>query len=203
MNKIIPLITLLLLMPLTAHAQSVWQENIHYKIVAKEPSAKPQVKEVFSFWCPACYRFEVIAAEVKKSLPGNVSFIKAHVNFSGSASKEAQNDATIAMLTARAMKDSERFNKALFDSIHQERKKIEDLADIKEVYVAAGGDGVKFEKITKSFGIKGQITKNNNATLGVKSVPTIIVNDKYQAIFSRNMTPDQFVKLVAWLLKQK
>jgi thiol:disulfide interchange protein DsbA len=203
MNKIFPVMAILLLLPLSAQSQDIWQENRHYKVVAKERSVKPQVKEVFSFWCPACYRFENVAAQIKKTLPKDVPFIKAHVNFSGSASKEAQNDATVAMLSARAMKDSERFNKALFDSIHQERNKIEDLADIKKVYVKAGGDGDKFEKLSKSFGIKGQITKNNKATLGVKSVPTIIVNEKYQAIFGRNMTPDQFVKLVAWLLKQE
>jgi thiol:disulfide interchange protein DsbA len=203
MKKIFPLIAMLLLVPLTAQAQNIWQENVHYKVVAKERSAKPQVKEVFSFWCPACYRFENVAAQIKKTLPRDVSFIKAHVNFSGSASKETQNDATVAMLSARAMKDSARFNKALFDSIHQQRKRIEDLADMKDVYVKAGGDGDKFEKLSKSFGIKGQIAKNNKATLGVRSVPTIIVNEKYQAVFGRDMTPDQFVKLIAWLLKQK
>ena len=203
MNKIFPLLALLFLLPLSVHGQNIWEENTHYKIIAKESSAKPQVKEVFSFWCPACYRFESIAASIKKSLPAGVPFIKAHVNFSGSASKEAQNAATIGMLSSRAMKDSERFNKALFDSIHQERNNIDDLADIQKVYEAAGGNGTKFGKISKSFGIRGQVTKNDKATLGVNSVPTIIVNEKYQAIFSRNMTPDQFVELVIWLLKQK
>jgi thiol:disulfide interchange protein DsbA len=203
MSKIITLIAALLLLPLSAHGQNIWQENEHYKVIAKERSTKPQVKEVFSFWCPACYRFESIAASIKKSIPKNVPFIKAHVNFSGSASKKAQNDATIGMLATRAMKDSERFNKALFDAIHQQRTKIEDLADIQKVYEAAGGNGTKFAKISKSFGIKGQFNKNSQATIGVKSVPTIIVNEKYQAIFSRNMTPDQFVALVTWLLKQK
>jgi thiol:disulfide interchange protein DsbA len=203
MNRIFPLIAILFLLPLTAQAKNIWQENQHYKVVAKERSAKPQIKEVFSFWCPACYRFESVAAQIKKSLPEDVPFIKAHVNFSGSASKEAQNDATVAMLSARAMKDSARFNKALFDSIHKDRNRIENLEDIKEVYVKAGGDGDKFEKLTKSFGIKGQVAKNDRATLGVKSVPTVIVNEKYQAVFGRNMTPDQFVELVFWLLKQK
>ena len=203
MSKIFPLLAALLLLPLSAHGQNIWQENDHYKVIAKERSAKPQVKEVFSFWCPACYRFESIAANIKKSLPKDVPFIKAHVNFSGSASKKAQDEATLGMLAARAMKDSVRFNKALFDSIHQQRNKIEDLADIQKVYEAAGGNGTKFAKISKSFGIKGQINKNNRATLGVKSVPTVIVNEKYQAIFTRNMTPDQFVELVTWLLKQK
>ncbi|MFT7418005.1 MAG: thiol:disulfide interchange protein DsbA, partial [Glaciecola sp.] len=33
-------------------------------------------------------------------------------------------------------------------------------------------------------------------------VPNFIVNGKYQATFSRDMTPDDIVNLIVWLTKQ-
>jgi thiol:disulfide interchange protein DsbA len=188
---------------LSVNAQSKWEEGTHYKVVAQEKSTKPMVKEVFSYWCPACFRFESVAMQLGKALPDNVNFLKAHINFLGSASKEAQNHATLAMLAAKAMKDSAKFNQALFEAIHVKRSNIEDLDDIANVYGSAGGDAEKLRKLSNSFGIKSQFAKNSKATAGIRSVPTFIVNEKYQAIFTRDMTPDTYVNLILWLLKQE
>jgi thiol:disulfide interchange protein DsbA len=136
-------------------------------------------------------------------LPDQASFTKVHVNFSGSASPQAQNDATAALLAARAMGDEVRFNRALFAAIHAQRKVITGTEDIQSVYAAANGDSDKLQKLASSFGVKSQIAKNNAATEGVRSVPAFIINEKYQAIFTRDMTADQFVELVVWLTSQQ
>lgn len=184
-------------------AQTQWQEGTHYKVLNEQASAQPQVKEVFSFWCPACFNFESIAIELKSKLPKHVAFTKAHVNFMGSASKDTQDAASKGMLAARVMKDEARFNEALFNAIHRERKPIVSFDDIQAIYQAAGGDGTKLAKLANSFGIRSQLKKNEAATKGFSRVPTFVVNDKYQAIFTRDMSPDQFIDLVVWLSKQK
>jgi protein dithiol oxidoreductase (disulfide-forming) len=201
--KFITSLIFTLFVSLNVLAQTPWVEGTHYKVMAESASNQAQVKEVFSFWCPHCYKFESIATQVKQSLPDDVSFKKVHVNFLGSASTEAQNDATKALLAARAMDDEVRFNRALFDAIHKDRKAISGMDDILAVYSTAGGDSGKMQKLSESFGIKGQITKNDNEAKGVRTVPTFIVNEKYQAIFTREMTPDQFVELIVWLSSQK
>lgn len=203
MFKYIYSLVLSLFFAFAALAQTPWVEGTHYKVLAEGASNTAQVKEVFSFWCPHCYKFESIATQVKQSLPDNVNFKKVHVNFLGSATREAQNDATRALLAARAMDDEVRFNRALFDAIHKDRKAISGMDDILAVYSAAGGDSGKMQKLSESFGIKGQITKNDNEAKGVRTVPAFIVNEKYQAIFTREMTPDQFVELIVWLSSQK
>ena len=187
----------------TASAQSVWQEGEHYEVISDKASQTKQVREVFSFWCPSCFNFEEVANQLKRTLPEDTEFIKAHVNFMGSSSAKAQNDATLGMLAARAMEQEDLFNKALFNAIHKERKNIEKLADIITVFNASGGDGERLKKLASSFGIKTQVVKNNKLTKGVSSVPTFIVNDKYQAKFGRSMSPDQFVELIIWLTTQK
>ena len=184
-------------------AQTKWQENVHYKVIAKQASNKPVVKEVFSYWCPACNAFEATVPQIKRALPANIPFVKVHVNFNGSATKETQNDATAIMLAAKALKTDVQFNKALFNSIHQDRKKITNKADILKVYAETGADVAKLEKMISSFGIRSQIAKNDKMARGVRSVPTIIINEKYQATFTRDMTPAQSVELISWLVKQK
>jgi thiol:disulfide interchange protein DsbA len=184
-------------------AQTKWQENTHYKVIAEKASAKPEVQEIFSYWCPACNAFETIVPQIKKALPANVSFEKVHVNFNGSTTKQTQNDVTAVMLAAKALKTDVQFNKALFNAIHQQRTPITSKADILAVYARTGADVAKLEKMMTSFGIRSQVAKNDKIARGVRSVPTVIINEKYQAIFTRDMTPDQSAELISWLVKQK
>lgn len=187
----------------TASAQSTWQEGEHYEVISDKASETKQVREVFSFWCPSCFNFEAVAKQIKSSIADDTKFIKAHVNFLGSSTAQAQNDATIGMLAARAMKQEELYNAALFNAIHKDRKDIAGLDDILAVFSAEGGDSEKLEKLASSFGIRGQVAKNDKLTRGVRSVPSFIVNDKYKAKFGRDMSPDQFVELIMWLTTQK
>lgn len=197
------LIVFLFLTSFNTLAQSKWQEGTHYKVIAQKASAKPIVQEVFSFWCPACNAFETIVPQIKRALPPGIPFQKVHVNFNGSTSKDTQNDATAVMLASKALKTDALFNKALFNTIHQKRTKITSKADILAVYAATGSDALKLEKMMSSFGIRSQVAKNDKIARGVRSVPTIIINEKYQAIFTRDMTPDQSVELISWLVKQR
>lgn len=187
----------------TSAQQGNWQEGEHYTVIKDSASSDKRIREVFSYWCPACNSFESIVKELKTKLPSDVTFVKAHVNFMGAASTEAQNDATKAMLAAKAIKQDTLFNEALFNAIHGQRKNIASMEDILEVFSAAGGDSAKLQKMAGSFGIRSQVSKNNKLTKGVSRVPTFIVNDKYQAIYTRDTTPDQFINLLLWLTTQK
>jgi thiol:disulfide interchange protein DsbA len=184
-------------------AQTKWQENTHYKVIATQASAKPKVQEIFSYWCPACNAFETLVPQIKRALPADVPFEKTHVNFNCSTSKYTQDVATAVMLAAKALKTDVKFNKALFNAIHQKRTKIANKADVLAVYAGTGSDTSTLEKMMTSFGIRSQIAKNDKIARSVRSVPTIIVNEKYQAIFTRDMTADQSIELISWLVNQK
>lgn len=204
LRKILTGIALSVLFSASAQAQSTWVEGEHYEVIAEKASAKPQVKEVFSFWCPHCFTFEPVAQQLEKSLPAGVSFKKAHVNFMGGVDRETQDAATLAMIAAKAMKADEVFNDTLFKAIHRERKNIQGMDGIMALFSDAGGDAKRLEKMTKSFGIKGQVKRNNEYIHGIRRVPAFIVNDKFKVNFSsRDMTPEKFVELVIWLTKQQ
>lgn len=80
MKKIIMLMSGLLMGSLV-QAAPVFKEGVNYEVVKQSPSAKPEVLEFFSYFCPHCYQFEPIMTDVKKGLPQGVEFKRNPVAF--------------------------------------------------------------------------------------------------------------------------
>ena len=190
-----------------ASAQIRFVENEHYKVISDEATAKPEVKEFFSFWCPHCFNFEPLVAEMKKNLDPSVKFDKVHVNFMGFAGQDLQDDVTKAMMIGRALDKSEQVNLAIFNFIHRQRGKITNANDVRTILVDNGIDAAQFDKMNKSFAINSMLKKNNKAIeqfrRHVSGVPNFIVNGKFQAQFTRDMTPDDMVDLIVFLSTMK
>ena len=206
MKKLFALLLLTFLIPLQACAVEQWQEGTHYEIISDEATEQPEVLEFFSFWCPACFRFEPLVGQIKQQLDSEVKFTKVHVNFMGFTGPDVQDAATRAMMVARAMKQEVALNQAIFNYIHVQRSAITGLDDIKNIFTVAGVEPSEFDKMAKSFGINSQLQKNNKMIdeyrRHLSGVPNFIVNGKYQAKFTRDMTADDIVDLIVWLSKQ-
>jgi thiol:disulfide interchange protein DsbA len=207
MKKILLLLSLTLLIPLQAYSQEKWREGTHYKVIAQQATEKKEVLEFFSFWCPACFNFEPMVKNIKSKLPGDVEFKKVHVNFMGSISAAIQNDATKAMMVARELKKNLQLNQAIFKYIHISRSSITGIKDLRNIFVVNGVEPEKFDKIMSSFGVNSQLQMNNRLIKKyrkhVNGVPNLIVNGKYQATFTRDMTQDEIVDLVVFLSNKK
>ncbi|MCV2884775.1 thiol:disulfide interchange protein DsbA/DsbL [Aestuariibacter sp. AA17] len=201
--KHISLVVMAMVLSFSTLANAKWEEGTHYDVISEKATKKKEVMEIFSFWCPSCFRFEPLAKQIKSTLPDDVKFVKAHVDFLAYADNQTQNDATLLMLAARAMKDEERFNQALFDAIHKNGTKPDSIDALYEIYANAGGDVDKMKKLAKSFGIKSQFNMNKKRVAGTRSVPTFIINGKYRLKITRDMTPDEIVEAVIWLTSQK
>jgi len=197
------LVIMTALVSLQASAQIRFVEGEHYKIISNQATSKPEVKEFFSFWCPHCFNFEPLVAEMKKKLDPSVNFDKVHVNFMGFAGTDLQDDVTKAMMIGRAMKKSEQVNSAIFNYIHRQRGKITSSDDVRSLLSVSGIDPVEYDNMNKSFAVNSMLKKNNKAINEyrrfVKGVPNFIVNGKYQAQFTRDMTPDDMVDLIVFL----
>lgn len=207
MKKILLSLLIAFLIPLQACAQEQWQEGKHYTVIADTASAKPEVLEFFSFWCPHCFSFEPLVSKIKEKLDSDVSFHKVHVNFMGMAGPDVQNDATRAMMVARALKKEEAINKAIFNYIHVQRSAITGLKDLQNIFIVNGVESEDFDKLSNSFGVNSMQQKNNKTIAQYRKhlsgVPNFIVNGKYQAKFTRDMNNDDIVNLIVWLSKQK
>jgi len=184
-----------------------WVEGTHYNVIAEEVTEQKQVVEYFSFWCPACYRFEAVIAQIKPNLADDVIFKKIHVNFMGFTTKEIQEQATKAMLIGKSLQQEELMTAAIFAHIHEQGQKIGGINDLKELFVSYDFSEEDFENALKSDEVLTAFT-NNNAEIDkfkddLHSVPNIIINGKYQTKFTKEMTIQDIVDLVNWLSQQK
>lgn len=207
MTKYFSILAFLMLFPLQACAVEQWKEGVHYEVVSDKASDKPEVLEFFSFWCPHCYNFEPIVKNLKTKLAEDVKFTKVHVNFMGFAGPEVQEDATLGLLIARNLDREVELNQAIFRYIHVQRSAVTGIDDIRRVFQVNGVAAEEFEKLANSFGIKSQLKKNNKLIADyrkhLRGVPNFIVNGKYQAKFTRDMSPDDIVDLIVWLSNQR
>jgi thiol:disulfide interchange protein DsbA len=184
-----------------------WIEGTHYSVVAETSSEQKEIVEYFSFWCPACYQFENFVNEIKSQMDSDVKFRKVHVNFMSFTTPKIQEQATKAMLVSRSLGIEELMNAAIFAHIHEQGKKIEGISDLKELFNSYDISTADFENILNKTELTAAFTQNNDEIdqfkEHLKGVPNIIVNGKYQAKFSREMTVQDIVDLVNWLSQQQ
>ncbi|WP_018982850.1 thiol:disulfide interchange protein DsbA/DsbL [Salinimonas chungwhensis] len=209
MKKIALFFVMAILLPLQACAaeDAKWEEGKHYRVLDEPATDEPEILEFFSFWCPHCYNFEPLVKDIKSKVSDNTDFKKIHVNFMGFADKSVQDDATRAMMIGRAVKQPDEMNAAIFDYIHKQRASVTGIKDLRNIFVVNGVDNAEFDKLANSFGVNNMMKRNNkeleNYREYVRGVPNFIVNGRYQAQFTSDMSEDDIVDLIVWLSEQK
>ncbi|GAA5134871.1 thiol:disulfide interchange protein DsbA/DsbL [Thalassotalea piscium] len=208
MKKYLVALLAIVLIPLSASAEK-WQEGKHYSVAPVQKTNKAEVREYFSYYCPACRGFEAYLPEIKKALPDNASLKKTHVDFMGYASADIQFMMSTAHTVAERTGLGQAFSSALFNHLQTKRLPVDKQDDLKAIYVSVGGDASKFDKAMKSFSIVGEAKRNKKVqdvlSKGryLTSVPTFIVNGKY-IINSKSLEQDDFIneynKLISYLL---
>lgn len=210
MKKLIFLVAAMFMAPALV-AQTTYEEGEHYEVISEQRSAKPEVKEFFSYYCPACNAIDPVVQTVMKSLPEGTTFKKYHVDFMGAASPDIQKTLTTAMVLAKTQGKGDEVNKAFFNHIHNERKAFANDAEIRDVVIAAGVDAAAYDKHLKNFMVKTQVNliQKEQATFTksrvLNSVPTFIVNGRFKINVSkldRNNQEQDFKNLINFLLQQ-
>ncbi|GHF02823.1 thiol:disulfide interchange protein DsbA/DsbL [Thalassotalea profundi] len=186
-----------------------WEEGKHYSVAPTSKTNKAEVREYFSYYCPACRGFEASLPEIEKALPNNVTLEKTHVDFMGNTSGEIQFMISTAHAVAEKTGVASEFSSALFNHLQTKRQSISDQDDLKAIYVSVGGNSEKFDKGMKSFSIVGEAKRNKklqdvlSKSRYLTSVPTFVVNGKY-VINNSSLDRDNFFKefnqLIAHLL---
>ena len=208
MKKIISLFLVILLSPMAA-LSAPYEEGKHYSVISEKATSKPEVREYFSYYCPACRGFEPLIYEIKSDLPDGVKLEKNHVDFLRGASPQVQQSLTKASVVAQQLKMEDKLNQAIFNYIHQQRAVFTSEKDIRNLFVLNGVDGEQFDKLMNSFSVnsKAKQLKKNQDTLSKKraltGVPTIVVNGKYKidnSALNRDDYLNDYKKLVQYLL---
>lgn len=207
---------MVLLMPLFALSITTYAEKYtegkQFTKVNETVSAKAEVREYFSFYCPHCLRFEPFMETIKKSLPADVKFERNHVDFLRAASPKIQAMLTKSVVVAEQLDMENKLVGAVFNYIQIQRAVITSEKDIRNIFVLNGADGEKFDKLMKSFSVnsKAKSLKKNQDIMSkkgaLKGVPAIIVNGKYRVNsqeLDKNNFEQDYQNLITYLLTLK
>ena len=207
MIKKISLTLLMCLMPLATWAGQ-FEAGKHYVEINTAKSAKPQVTEFFSYYCPHCYKMEPVAIALAQQLPEGVELHKSHVDFLGGLNKEQQTILSRGYLVAKEKGVADQMSAAIFNYIHRDRAQFNSIKDVRDLFVLNGFEGKEFDDLAFTMPIEAQInemvaaqTKYSN--LGALSgVPTFIVNGKYKVNYHEVSSQEEFNQLVGFLLEK-
>ncbi|SDI35960.1 thiol:disulfide interchange protein DsbA [Ferrimonas sediminum] len=202
MKKLFAIAFTLMLAPLALAAQ--FEEGTHYKVVSQAPvQGQPRVTEFFSFYCPHCYTFEKVhLPNLKKSLDSGIKLEQKHVDFIGGPMGI---EMTKALAVMQTMKVGEQVKKPLFAAIHDNGVKFSTGSDVKQLFVDQGVDGEKYDKAINSFMVNSKVKswKKEQVSSGIRGVPAIIVNGKYQVEMGALESTEQLSELINYLAKKQ
>lgn len=189
MIKLVKAVLMAATLGLAANASAAqYEEGKHYETIDARASKKPEVKEFFSFYCPHCNNFEPVVKELKTLLKDGVKFKKSHVDFSGPRDSEIQTILAQGYATANVLPQKDALVAAVFNHIHGKRARINELADMKDIFVSQGVSAEDFDKYYNSFSVRTMASKMKRDQEyyqqkgALKGVPTFIVNGKYRVI---------------------
>ncbi len=202
------LVSFLLLSSAFASAAD-FEEGRHY-IELSTPindnlNSTKEVREFFSFYCPACYRHEPIIDALKAQLPDNIALIKNPIDGMPGRDIAIEQALAKALLTARLLRVEDKIIDAIFKYIYVNKATFTKEKDIKNIFLLHGIEERRFDKIFNSFSVKTGVNKMKNNTeilrnQGISSVPTIIVNGKFKVETGEIKSKQQYIDLVLYLL---
>lgn len=199
MKKALLMVAALLLAPMAAIAAD-YQEGVHYTVINDGPgTAKPEITEFFSFYCPHCYNFsKTVVPQILKNIPEGVAFNQAHVDFIG---KEMGVEMSRAFAVAHQLNVEDKLDAALFAAIHDKKQHFTNRDDVRAVFVANGVEGKTFDAAADSFMVKAQMAKMKRDTENaqISGVPALVVNGKYRVETGAVKSYDELLDIAYYL----
>ena len=189
---------------LTAGAQALFQEGVHYQRLSQPMPAgggeRPEVVEMFSYRCIHCFNFKPVVDEWLQNKPDGVDFILVPVSF-GRDDWELMARAHYA---AEELGVVERLETALYDAIHVEGRRLATVDEVAEVFAAEGVDRAAFDEAFNSFAVETKLRRAQELTrrYRISGTPTLVVNGQYVTSGSMAGSNARMFDVVEFLLRQ-
>jgi thiol:disulfide interchange protein DsbA len=162
-----------------------YTEGEHYSVLAGYKSPRPELREFFSLYCPACASLERFMFDIKTGMPDGMTFSRSHVNFLGGVSKETQDELSRAYVFAGADEKGESFVTFMFKRIHSEKNIPKTPKDVESALVSFGYSEKEAKKGMSNMvmSMQHQAMRSEQYILIeeglLKGVPSLMVNNKY------------------------
>lgn len=210
MRKVLLLLSAMFLLQATP-AIAQYEEGFEYqKIKQAMPtvdSSKVEVIEFFWYGCPHCYHFEPVLNKWLAKKPDDVVFLRVPAIFRENFIPHAQ-----AYYSAEYLKVTDKIHHAIFKAYHDDKNKLTSKTAISKLFVDNGVKKADFENAWNSFVVQSKLKRAIGMTsrYGIKSVPTMVVNGKYQTnatIATLNKPTasghETAIEVVNWLVKRE
>lgn len=194
----------LLLVPLLAQAEDVFEEGRQYiRLTQPIPISDPikiDVIEAFWYGCVHCYRLEPYIEPWIKTLAFDVNFRKVPALFGAEWKVHGQLYYTVRALSLDAKVDA-----AIFDSIHQKNGRLNDFDTMVKFFNIYGVSEDQFMKAYQSFGVRNQLRQADALIRGaqLQGVPSLVVNGKYRISSDSAGGAKEMLEVADFLIKKE
>ena len=181
-----------------------YEEGTHYvelQVPLKTADeTKIEVTEYFSYGCPHCYQLDAAITAWHNGLPDDVEFKRVPAIWNQDYQVYAQ-----TFYTAEALNVSETMHTALFQAIHEQRKRLNDPKLMAMFFAEFGVDPVDFAKIYKSFGVRASVQQSEAKGRAYRAtgVPAIIVNGKYRIEGKMAGSNSNMLRIASYLVEKE
>lgn len=135
-----------------------------------------EVLEFFWYGCPHCFRFEPYLQKWHEDSPDDVLLVQVPAISSKTWLPHAR-----AFYTAMTMGILEDHHQALYDAIHQDKRRLDDERTLREFFTERGVDGKEYQRVYRSEEVD-QLAKRAylmTRNYKISGVPALIVNGRY------------------------
>jgi protein dithiol oxidoreductase (disulfide-forming) len=192
-----------LLMATAACAQQYTDGKEYLSLKTPQPTStgdRIEVVELFWYGCPHCYRLDPLLENWTKTLPEDVEFIRMPAVLGPSWELYGK-----AFYTAELLGVTDKVHPALLEAIHKDKKKLSNVNDLKELFVAQGVSAEDFDNTFNSFAVNVKLNHAKQMTkrYAITGVPTIIINGKYSTSGSQAGSNENIIRVMDYLIVQE
>lgn len=178
--------------------------NKHYIVIENpvetENINKVELRELFWYECPHCYKLLPYLEYMKKGLEEGVNFIMQPAIFSD----RWQHGAWL-FYVLEFLNETERLHEKLFHAIHKDQIDVSSKEKFIKWLELNGVNKEKAEKASKEYSVATNINKakNKSREYKVKSVPVFIVNGKYWVDVSTAGGVEEMHEIIEYLIAKE
>lgn len=182
-----------------AQLSEKYKQDEYYKVLDSKHSGAPEITEYFSTFCGHCRAFEDIIDDVRSNLPQGLTFNKKHISWMGDQLGPLM---TKAVVTAQQLGVEQEIIPALFVQIQDKRDFLYTDADVRKFFIQHNVPAQDFDNTYNNVITLAMAQDNDQSflDLGLRGVPSLIVNNKYLVQPKSDITQAEYKELVAYLL---
>ncbi len=182
-KRFLQLSAILLLLPMSVASFAQIERFVagtHYveldNPVNTRDASKVEVIEAFWYGCSHCFRFEPLVEDWQASAPDYVDFTRFPAMWNGLMKIHAQ-----VYYTAEALDALDKVHEPVFDAINIKGNRLQNEAQIGDLFAENGIAKADFEKAFNSFSVRTKVNQAEKRMQDyqIRSTPNMIVNGKY------------------------